>query len=58
MKNYIVLSLGPRFFKKSLIDFVYAINVENKPSFLMPDGMLLVSAIFLVREKLKSKLML
>jgi len=58
VKNYIVLSLGPRFLKKSLIDFVYAINVENKPSFLMPDGMLLVSAIFLVREKLKSKLML
>jgi len=34
---------------------VYAINVKNKPCFLVPDVMPMVSAIFHAREKFKSK---
>jgi len=32
-----------------LLYFVYPINEKNKPSFSMPDGMLVGSAIFLAR---------
>ncbi len=38
--------------------FVYPINVKNKPSFSMSDGMLVVSAIFLAGEDLELKLVL
>jgi hypothetical protein len=39
-------------------DFVYAINVKNKPCFSVPNGMLVVNAIFLVGEDVGSKVML
>jgi hypothetical protein len=39
-------------------EFVYAINVKNKPCFSMLDGMLVVNAIFLVGEDVGSKLVL
>jgi hypothetical protein len=35
---------------------VYVINAKNKPYILVPDGMPLVSAIFIAGEELKSKL--
>ncbi len=31
---------------------MYATNVKNKPHFLVPNGMLVVSAIFLIGEEL------
>jgi len=34
---------------------VYTINLENKPCSSMPNGMPMVSAIFLAREVLRSK---
>jgi hypothetical protein len=34
---------------------MYAINVKNKPCFLVPNGMPIDSAIFLAREELGSK---
>jgi hypothetical protein len=36
---------------------VYEINVKNKPLFSMPDGMIMVSAMFHVKEDLGSKSM-
>jgi hypothetical protein len=55
MKNYIILLQG--FKNIFLFDFMYVINVKNKPYFLALDGMPMVSAIFHVREDLGSKLM-
>ncbi len=40
----------------SLFDFVYAINLRNKPYFLMPNRMSMVSAICLAGEVLGSEL--
>jgi hypothetical protein len=40
------------------MDFVYAINVNNKPCFSMPNGMPMVSVIFHAKENLESKPML
>jgi hypothetical protein len=37
------------------MDFVYAINVKNKPCFVMLDGMPMVSVIFHAKENLESK---
>ncbi len=39
-----ILSKGFQFF--FLFDFVYAINIKIKPCFSMPNGMLVVNAIF------------
>ncbi len=39
-------------------DFVYVINVKNKPCFPVPNGMPMVNAIFLARENLESKVVL
>jgi hypothetical protein len=35
------------FFKKSLFDFVYAINLKGEPSFSMLDDMPMVNVTFL-----------
>jgi hypothetical protein len=53
MKNYIILLQG--FKNIFLFDFMYAINVKNKPCFLVLDGMPKVSAIFHVGEDLGSQ---
>jgi hypothetical protein len=52
MKNYAILLQG--FKNISLVYFVYAINIKNKPNMLVLDGMPMVSAIFLAREDLGS----
>jgi hypothetical protein len=36
----------------SLFDYVYALNVKNKPYFIVPNGMPMVNAIFLAKEDL------
>jgi hypothetical protein len=33
----------------SLFDFEYALNLKNKPCFLVPDGMLVVNAQFEIK---------
>jgi hypothetical protein len=53
-ENCNVLSKG--FYLFFLFGFVHAINLKNKPSFSTFDGMTMVSAIFLTREDLESKL--
>jgi hypothetical protein len=50
MKNCIVLLQGV--LKFSLFDFVYAINLKNKPCFSMTNSMPMVNAIFPTREDL------
>ncbi len=50
-----VLVLSQDFF---CLYFVYPINEKTKPSFSMPDDMLVGSAIFLAREDLELKYML
>jgi hypothetical protein len=47
MENYIILPHGFKIFP--FFDFVYVINLKNKPSLLMPDGMPLITAIFPIR---------
>jgi hypothetical protein len=43
------------FFPFLKYDFVYAINLKNKPWSLMPNGMPMVNANFLARELMGSK---
>ncbi len=56
MENYIILPHG--FLINSLFDFVYAINLKNKPWSSMPNGRPMVNAIFPTWELLGSKLVL
>jgi hypothetical protein len=55
VKNCIVLLHGINFF--SFKNFVYVINLKHKSCSLVPNGMLVVSAIFVFAgEVLRSKL--